>query len=85
MTENQWTVSIGKVVGTFGLKGEVKVYVTTDEPEYFDPRRAIKKRLGIAAFGGSKISCPQFKRQVSVGLHLDRRKRVSKACPVLME
>jgi 16S rRNA processing protein RimM len=36
MTENQWTVSIGKVVGTFGLKGEVKVYVTTDEPEYFE-------------------------------------------------
>ena len=36
MTESQWTVVIGKVVGTFGLKGEVKVYVTTDEPEYFE-------------------------------------------------
>ncbi|HAH88260.1 MAG: ribosome maturation factor RimM [Armatimonadota bacterium] len=42
MAENQWTVVIGRVVGTFGLKGEVKIYVTTDEPEYFETLKEFK-------------------------------------------
>jgi 16S rRNA processing protein RimM len=34
-------IVIGKIVGTFGLKGYVKVWPSTDFPERFEPGRAV--------------------------------------------
>jgi 16S rRNA processing protein RimM len=60
MTEDTSYFVIGKIVSSFGIKGEVKVLPLTDEPEYFDDPKEF--RVTDKATGSSRTMQVQNSR-----------------------